>query len=178
MGCERRGVCPAGVPWPGRIVAENAPEKTRKGLATNLASPLDFPWCRGTESNRRHADFQSTALPTELPRHEKSYLKLIVQNAESVNSMRRDSLRCERFLETKTTLQSTRRPWGFSLRKILDRVSCLSRVAASFLLLLWKPEGRESRRSCRGTPACADRWRPREIRGPESGGSDNSLLSL
>ena len=25
-------------------------------------------WCRGTESNCRHADFQSTALPTELPR--------------------------------------------------------------------------------------------------------------
>jgi hypothetical protein len=26
--------------------------------------------CRGTESNRRHKDFQSSALPTELPRHE------------------------------------------------------------------------------------------------------------
>lgn len=26
-------------------------------------------WWRGTESNRRHMDFQSTALPTELPRH-------------------------------------------------------------------------------------------------------------
>jgi hypothetical protein len=25
-------------------------------------------WCRGTESNRRHEDFQSSALPTELPR--------------------------------------------------------------------------------------------------------------
>ena len=25
-------------------------------------------WCRGPESNRRHMDFQSTALPTELPR--------------------------------------------------------------------------------------------------------------
>ena len=28
-----------------------------------------FEWCRGTELNRRHADFQSAALPTELPRH-------------------------------------------------------------------------------------------------------------
>ena len=28
-----------------------------------------FDWCRGTELNRRHADFQSAALPTELPRH-------------------------------------------------------------------------------------------------------------
>lgn len=26
-------------------------------------------WCRGTELNRRHYDFQSYALPTELPRH-------------------------------------------------------------------------------------------------------------
>src|SRR5436190_1252610 len=24
-------------------------------------------WCPGTESNRRHEDFQSSALPTELP---------------------------------------------------------------------------------------------------------------
>ena len=24
-------------------------------------------WCHGTELNRRHADFQSAALPTELP---------------------------------------------------------------------------------------------------------------
>ena len=26
-------------------------------------------WCRGADSNRRHMDFQSIALPTELPRH-------------------------------------------------------------------------------------------------------------
>ena len=26
-------------------------------------------WCRGPESNWGHADFQSAALPTELPRH-------------------------------------------------------------------------------------------------------------
>ncbi len=26
-------------------------------------------WCRRAESNRRHEDFQSSALPTELPRH-------------------------------------------------------------------------------------------------------------
>ena len=28
-------------------------------------------WCRGAESNHRHRDFQSLALPTELPRHKK-----------------------------------------------------------------------------------------------------------
>ena len=26
-------------------------------------------WCLGAESNHRHEDFQSSALPTELPRH-------------------------------------------------------------------------------------------------------------
>ena len=26
-------------------------------------------WCLRSESNQRHADFQSAALPTELPRH-------------------------------------------------------------------------------------------------------------
>ena len=29
---------------------------------------LDCQWCRGTELNCRHGDFQSPALPTELPR--------------------------------------------------------------------------------------------------------------
>ena len=28
-------------------------------------------WCRRAESNRRHEDFQSSALPTELPRQER-----------------------------------------------------------------------------------------------------------
>ena len=27
-------------------------------------------WCLGPESNQRHVDFQSTALPTELPRQD------------------------------------------------------------------------------------------------------------
>ena len=34
--------------------------------------PLSYyriKWCLGAESNHRHVDFQSTALPTELPRH-------------------------------------------------------------------------------------------------------------
>ncbi len=36
-------------------------------LATSL--PLQHGWWLGTESNRRHTDFQSVALPTELPSH-------------------------------------------------------------------------------------------------------------
>src|SRR5690349_19222481 len=33
----------------------------------NSLRALEFCWCPGTESNCRHADFQSAALPTELP---------------------------------------------------------------------------------------------------------------
>ena len=32
-------------------------------------SVLKEPWCLRSESNQRHVDFQSTALPTELQRH-------------------------------------------------------------------------------------------------------------
>ena len=33
-----------------------------------------FTWCLGAESNHRHRDFQSLALPTELPRHTSIYI--------------------------------------------------------------------------------------------------------
>ena len=33
-----------------------------------------FHWCLGAESNHRHGDFQSPALPTELPRQNKNQL--------------------------------------------------------------------------------------------------------
>ena len=44
----------------------------KKGISRCRLTPsfAFFFWCRGTESNCRHADFQSAALPTELPRHE------------------------------------------------------------------------------------------------------------
>ena len=49
---ERRGRC-----------LKNQKEKGFSCLAEALNS-----WCRGRELNSRHGDFQSPALPTELPR--------------------------------------------------------------------------------------------------------------
>ena len=37
------------------------------------STPLQLNWCLGVESNRRHMDFQSTALPTELPRRKRQW---------------------------------------------------------------------------------------------------------
>ena len=36
---------------------------------TRILVPIKEPWCLRSESNQRHVDFQSTALPTELQRH-------------------------------------------------------------------------------------------------------------
>ena len=36
---------------------------------TRILVPEWEPWCLRSESNQRHADFQSAALPTELQRH-------------------------------------------------------------------------------------------------------------
>src|SRR6266550_4359193 len=48
-------------------------------LVTTLSSVVGLQsglsWCPGTELNRRHEDFQSSALPTELPGHEGQELR-------------------------------------------------------------------------------------------------------
>ncbi len=56
-------------------VAKKMERKTRFELATlalarrcSTTELLPRNWCRETELNCRHADFQSAALPTELPR--------------------------------------------------------------------------------------------------------------
>ena len=38
-------------------------------ISCSTIEPHQHLWCRGAESNHRHWDFQSHALPTELPRH-------------------------------------------------------------------------------------------------------------
>ena len=55
-------------------------------------------WCPETESNRRHEDFQSSALPTELSGHSAKVQKeLILRRARiiSVNFMTRNRFLCK-----------------------------------------------------------------------------------
>ena len=48
-----------------RYAGHASPFGLRRGCATR--SPKGEAWCPGAESNHRHCDFQSHALPTELP---------------------------------------------------------------------------------------------------------------
>ena len=66
---EREGPPDGRCPRAAAANARPAKAHNEKRLATFAAS-LWIPWCRGTELNCRHGDFQSPALPTELPRRE------------------------------------------------------------------------------------------------------------
>ena len=57
----RRGSNSLPRPWQGRALPDE--------LRPQAAPLLQRLWCLRPGSNRRHADFQSAALPTELPRH-------------------------------------------------------------------------------------------------------------
>jgi hypothetical protein len=46
---------------------------TGKEKAPTIADWGFLTWWPGTESNHRHADFQSAALPTELPGQDRQY---------------------------------------------------------------------------------------------------------
>ena len=57
--------------WSG-LRGSNPPPRPWQGRALpNELNPhiLKFKWCLRSESNQRHGDFQSPALPTELQRH-------------------------------------------------------------------------------------------------------------
>ena len=56
-GCKKHGA-----------VDETRTRDLRLGKATLYQLSYYRTWCLGAESNHRHVDFQSTALPTELPR--------------------------------------------------------------------------------------------------------------
>ena len=63
--------------------------RTRNLLITNqllcqLSYTSDETWCLGAESNHRHRDFQSLALPTELPRQTKIFFLKMLVNITSI----------------------------------------------------------------------------------------------
>ncbi len=65
--------------WSGQRDSNSLPPPWQGGALPNELCPLIystpplrrsvFEWCLRSESNQRHADFQSAALPTELQRH-------------------------------------------------------------------------------------------------------------
>ncbi len=56
-----RGSNPPPRPWQGRALPNE--------LNPHIAPAVAEAWCLRSESNQRHGDFQSPALPTELQRH-------------------------------------------------------------------------------------------------------------
>ena len=66
----RSGICPCVIQF---FCGAGDWTRTHNLLITNqLLCQLSYTgrcWCLGAESNHRQADFQSAALPTELPRH-------------------------------------------------------------------------------------------------------------
>src|SRR6478736_6622732 len=52
-----------------RVATVSAPGKPPRMMEKFLKQIQVFEWCPGAGSNHRHCDFQSHALPTELPGH-------------------------------------------------------------------------------------------------------------
>ena len=52
-----------------QCLCDKKAQTERLGCFSNQLILLRKLWCPGAESNHRHADFQSAALPTELPGH-------------------------------------------------------------------------------------------------------------
>ncbi len=75
----------------GEWIRTTEPEGTdlQSVAFSHFATP---PWWRGTESNCRHMELQSIALPTELPSHKKMKIIKII-NGGSDGNRTRDLLR-------------------------------------------------------------------------------------
>ncbi len=63
------GVLPSG----NAHVPREGPKTKEKGLTADCHKPSDPEWSRESDSNRRPADYESAALPTELSRPERDF---------------------------------------------------------------------------------------------------------
>ncbi len=97
----------------------------------SASGPFLQLWWPGTESNHRHADFQSAALPTELPGHEeRKYIKgdYVAQDLLAIFLMKRSPTPCSAY------------PSGFAL--------VLAKVHAELFELAVKVRALQSRFFC------------------------------
>ena len=82
----------------GAIIKIGAVDETRTRdlhlgkVALYQLSYYRIMWCLGAESNHRHADFQSTALPTELPEANMATRKGLEPSTSSVTGWRSNQL--------------------------------------------------------------------------------------
>src|SRR5579864_9213479 len=65
------------------IVTRLSPDQGFTVDASRNLPDCSGKWWRGTESNCRHYDFQSYALPTELPRHGQARITIITSNVRA-----------------------------------------------------------------------------------------------
>ena len=57
------------------ILQQDVKGQGKKGQMVEVSDGYARKWCLRPESNWRHADFQSAALPTELPRQRRNFFK-------------------------------------------------------------------------------------------------------
>ena len=128
--------CPV-TPCGGTEVAQNR-LKAKRAYGCFAVSPRNF-WCRGTESNCRHGDFQSPALPTELPRRRNVGLykkrPLLARDFPEACPAQRaapDGLRTERPVGT-----SRARAWREKIMTKADTIFYSVALAVYFFVLLY-----------------------------------------
>lgn len=122
---------------------------------------FSFRWWPGAESNRRHGDFQSPALPTELPGRKEALFKRRRRDKSSLPFAAAAGVLCQ----IQHRAQRTRRRTIFLAASPGEAFLCVLRASASSALTM---EGRSSMNSvslCLGFPGRrVSPWAGRSLR--------------